>query len=255
MSFLDSLQVAHRVRWFSAHATNRLRSKTPLLSTLDPLLLQPSDYFDLSGCTSRCVRLAGVSQRGLNPPLIYRRPIGTPFPADSAGFLYFHRDSEAAPLEGGLRFRLCSNGLPSSFEAGQDLLLPTGLPWQLILPQLLNSGLRKLLEKLLSEKLVTATQISRCRELFGSRPHITPSSTLFRLGQEFPVDFEGHPTISIVTESLWRIRPTPFALRPGNNRSVWPFTGSGLARFEPSVVDGRRLVHMRITKITSPIVC
>ncbi|KAJ7183945.1 hypothetical protein C8R46DRAFT_985118 [Mycena filopes] len=139
-----------------------------------------------------------------------------PFPAQSTGFLYFHRDPDAAPLEGSPRFRLSDNTLPSSFEAGQDLLLPTGIPWQIILPQLLRPRFQQVVAQLQRENLITPTQIARCHEVFGRlRYNYHPAFILFRLAQEFPVDFGTDPTIHIVADSLLKMRLFPFYVHPG----------------------------------------
>ncbi|KAJ7183951.1 hypothetical protein C8R46DRAFT_521085 [Mycena filopes] len=262
MSFRKAVQMAHSVRRFSAVAKDSGRySKTPLLSTLNPLSLQPSDYFDLSGHRQRAIAFENTLE-STNPTIIYRRDAQgrvLPFPAQSAGFLYFHRERDAAPLEGSLRFRVSENAPPSSFEAGQDLLLPTGSPWQLILPQVLQSQstLQTLGEQLLRENLITTDQVSGCRTVFGTRHGTSPSWTLFRLSQEFPVDFQKRPTVRTVAESVRETQVFLFSFQTTSQprKHICPFTGGGLARFEPSVVDGRKFVNLRITKINTPAVC
>ncbi|KAJ7183942.1 hypothetical protein C8R46DRAFT_1068201 [Mycena filopes] len=252
------LRPTRPVRWMGGPYSMSIPrySRTPLLSTLNPLSLQASDYLDLSGHQNRAVVFAADGE-GKNPLLTYRKtPSGSviPFPAQSRGFLYFHRDPDAAPLEGGLRFRLSENELPGSFQSGQDLLLPTGSPWQLILPQVFQPKLRKFGDQLLRENLISAAQMAHCHKVFGSRRVVLPWFTLFRLTQEFPVDFGKSPTIQIVAEAVFPKQFHPFAFVAAG-KNIFPFTGTGLARFEPSVVDGRRLIHLRITKITSPVVC
>ncbi|KAJ7130712.1 hypothetical protein C8R46DRAFT_1236152 [Mycena filopes] len=257
MSFLKLLPAPRCVRGLGARS---IHSKTLRLSTLNPLLLQPSDHIDLSGCRRRAIAFTSAPPKGAtSPSLIYQEPDGgrLPFPPQSAGFLYFHRDPDAAPLEAALRFRLTKNAspLPSSFETGQDLLLPTGVPWQLILPKLLQRPFPMIVEQLLAEELITTTQISRCRSIFGSRRNMTPAFLLFRLGQEFPVDFSVDPTITSVAEELRSVQMPVFrATTWPVKTTIRPFTRAGLARFEPSVVDGHRLLHIRITKIVSPVV-
>ncbi|KAJ7156670.1 hypothetical protein C8R46DRAFT_1355817 [Mycena filopes] len=188
-----------------------------------------------------------------SPQRLYRPRRRLPFPPQLAGFLYFHRDPDAAPL---VRFRLTENTspLPSLFETALDLLLPTGLPWQLILPKLLQRPFRTIVEQLLAEELITATQISRCRSLFDSRRNVPPAFLLFRLGQEFPVDFSVDPSITSVAEELRSRVPvlsvTTWA--PENISGPAPVC-SALARFEPSLVDAHRLLHIRLTKIISPV--
>ncbi|KAJ7183974.1 hypothetical protein C8R46DRAFT_521477 [Mycena filopes] len=262
MSFRKAIQMTHSVRRFSAQSIHTSPYFAPILSTLNPLSLQPSDYFDLSGYSYRSISFTHTLE-GTKPTIRYLphdTRAAVPFPAQSAGFLYFHRERDAAPLEGSLRFRIAENKLPSSFEAGQDLLLPTGSPWQLILPQVLSARarLRPLGEQLLRENLITTTQISLCRKVFGTRSWfgLAPQFTLFRLSQEFPVDFHTRPTVTTVAESLRKALMRFFSFQTTSPRKdILPFTGSGLARFEPAVVDGRRCVHLRITKIITPAVC
>jgi hypothetical protein len=60
-------------------------------------------------------------------------------------------------LEGGVRFRVASDKAPSSFDHGHDLLLPSGLPWQIILPQVAcYKNLAATRDQLLKEHLVTS---------------------------------------------------------------------------------------------------
>ncbi|KAJ6566755.1 hypothetical protein B0H19DRAFT_713692, partial [Mycena capillaripes] len=58
-----------------------------------------------------------------------------PFPPQSSGFLYYHKNPSALPMEGSVRLRVTPDKEPSSFSRGQDLLIPSGCPWQIILPQ------------------------------------------------------------------------------------------------------------------------
>ncbi|KAJ7844832.1 hypothetical protein B0H13DRAFT_1546052, partial [Mycena leptocephala] len=66
---------------------------------------------------------------------------------------YYHRDPHATPLEGSLRFRVTADKDTAAFH---DLLLPSGCPWQIILPQLAcRSNYSRILNELLEQKLVT----------------------------------------------------------------------------------------------------
>ncbi|KAJ7720051.1 hypothetical protein B0H16DRAFT_392803 [Mycena metata] len=287
---LQPLRV-HSGRWtvrYSSVTAPTIRKKgpgrpqrSPLISTLNPELLRTSDYVDLSG--RRCIHIG--LRHNLNgdddsrSPALFRyfqtsQPIA--FPDKCAGFLYYHRDSHAAPLEGGLRFRCTPDDQPTSFSRGRDLLWPTGIPWQVIVPQLGRPMYQEFADQLLRENLASQAQISRCRELFDT-VKIYPSRILFRLDQEFPVDFASPPSLTVVAEKRQRVFFssifTSFAPAGGFLRSaqaptsdlepdepevekprlVFPFTGSAVARFEPSMVNGRRVVHMRILRIVRPI--
>ncbi|KAJ7183933.1 hypothetical protein C8R46DRAFT_1309190 [Mycena filopes] len=216
-----------------------------------------SDYLNFSGLHFRYIAFEPAT-KGLNLALYYDKParwVYPNFPPQTAGFLYFLRGAPDRPLEGTLRFRLSTDDRPSSFDAGTDLLLPTGLPWKLLLPQLLHHKLRKVSAQLLRENLVTETDIERCQQVFGKGRKIPPTATLvFRLGQEFRVDFNVDPTLHIVADSLLRVQLGAFSYQTWPSvKRIWPWTGTGLARLEPTGVDGRRFVQMRITKILTPV--
>ncbi|KAJ7032598.1 hypothetical protein C8F04DRAFT_655356 [Mycena alexandri] len=263
MAFAKPIQVLRlrTLRSVSSEATStgdrdlkpRGRPRHPLISTLNPLLVQPGDYMDLSGLKLKRIAFESSDMQtiGKKPSFCYhveRKKV--PFPDQCTGFLYYHRAPDAAPLEGSLRFRLATHSPPSS----KDLLLPTGMPWQVLLPQLARPFYKNLTDQLLRDDLVTPQQISRCRTLFGTRD-ITASLTLFRLGQEFPLNLGVARTLTVVGESLQTILINRLLTASVDKDLVYPFTGSAIARFEPSVVDGRRIVHMRITKLVTPVVC
>jgi hypothetical protein len=174
-------------------------------------------------------------------------------------------------LEGSIRFRVTSDNAPSSFNRGHDLLLPSGLPWQIALPQLAcGKGYDRICDHLLEEKLVTVEQLSQCRAMFR-HTKIHSQTVLFRLNQEFPITFSRQLVLRVVGKVLHRLKwsdvfrddaihfPFTGALisRQYLTRSfiIYP-SGSGFARFEPSTnpeYDGRRVVHLRITKIMNPV--
>ncbi|KAJ6488949.1 hypothetical protein C8R45DRAFT_993252 [Mycena sanguinolenta] len=229
--------------------------RAPMLSTLNPLLLLPSDYLDLSGKTRSAVSFPTkrIGSRAILP-YQWRNPRRLPFPPRSAGFLYYHRDRNAAPLEGSISFRVTSKSEPASFDAGHDLLLPSGLPWRIILPQIAcHTELTALRAQLLQEKLVTETQLSQCLAMLG-QGYIYPELTLFRLNQEFPIRFSGGLKLATVGDAIHRFQlNAPLFTWMENG---YPWAGSGLACFEPSTDprhSGRRVIRMRITKIVDPV--
>ncbi|KAJ7775474.1 hypothetical protein B0H16DRAFT_1507533 [Mycena metata] len=231
------------------------RPARPFISTLNPLLLEPSDYIDLSGIQYKRVHFDPFDPRApRSRRWIFYLQTGkggiSPFPDHCAGFLYYHSVPGAA-IEGSLRFRIAADATRSSFSRGHDLLLPSGVLWQRLLPQLTRPHYKHFCNQLLHEDLVTPQQISQCREIFGDRD-IQPSLTLFHIGQEFPISLDlATLTLTGVGESLHRriVIPLPSYFDPG------VFTGSLIARFEPSTVGGHRIVQIRITKIITPIVC
>ncbi|KAF8143427.1 hypothetical protein K438DRAFT_1783727 [Mycena galopus ATCC 62051] len=86
-----------------------------------------------------------------------------PFPPQSIGFLFYYRDPDAAPLEGSIRFRVVPQNTPTTFHDGHDLLLPSGRPWQITLPQIAcRAQYARIRAQLLQEKLATAEQLAQC---------------------------------------------------------------------------------------------
>ncbi|KAF7344833.1 hypothetical protein MVEN_01644600 [Mycena venus] len=252
-----------------------------IISTLNPDLLLPTDYLDLSRLDSKAIRFP-TSQRGswlsiaynANPSQGAKPPIS--FPDKSAGYLYYDRPQDAAPLEGGVRLRVvvpskaaaASPRSPSStFHHGHDLLTPIGLPWQISLPQIACSArYAVLLAELLAEYLATENQLAQCRAIFaeGRRWRVEPESTVFRLGQPFPVNLaEGIDVTVIGRDALHRLwMPDVFRVsskeegEPYNRaQSYAPWAGTALASFEPSSTPAdsdprRRIVHLRFTHIS-----
>ncbi|KAF8134729.1 hypothetical protein K438DRAFT_1947510 [Mycena galopus ATCC 62051] len=230
------------------------------ISTLNSALLLPSDRLDLSGRKSVSVSFP-KSAKDTEGTFSYETPNPeevTPFPPQSTGFLHYHRDRDAAPLEGSIRFRVTSQRAPLSLHDGYDLLLPSGLPWRITLPQVAyRTNSTTIRDQLLEENLATPEELSQCRDLFGSRRRIRPEYTLFRLNQEFPVKFSGWLQLTVVGKTTHMLQLNGmFDNSREGSRSCFPWAGSGLACFVPSISaahDGRRLVHLRITKIIDPV--
>ncbi|KAF8133594.1 hypothetical protein K438DRAFT_1883731 [Mycena galopus ATCC 62051] len=238
-----------------------------IISTLNPALLVPGDCLDLSRRKTMKVCFptsrpgsnaqASISYERYKTPSQYSEI--SPFPTNCIGFLHYHRDRAAGPLEGSVRFRVTSGSAPSSFYDGHDLVLPSGCPWQILLPQLARRTMySRIREQLLEEDLVTVEQLSQCLEIFGERGTIRPETTLFRLNQEFAVRFSGGIDITVVGEKLHRLRLSSLFRACSDGKAYFPWAGSGLACFVPSTrpqYNGRRVVHMRITKIVTPLSC
>ncbi|KAJ7620885.1 hypothetical protein DFH06DRAFT_1105789 [Mycena polygramma] len=234
------------------------------VSTLDPALVKPKDFLNLSKRKEISLGFPRESRR-TRSLLCYLLNNGRiPFPDDCKGFMYYHTHPRAAPLEGSLRFRLIKQSGSSTFDDGADLTLPSGMPWQAILPQLTGTGYSKIQDQLLHEGLITQTQVDRCLSIFGATGRrITASSTLFRLDQEFAVDFAGSIHLAIVgADALHKLAfPSVFFSNMDKAR-IWPWAGTctALARWEPStrpedVKARRRILHLRITKIIEPVRC
>ncbi|KAF7364169.1 hypothetical protein MSAN_01076200 [Mycena sanguinolenta] len=181
-----------------------------LLSTLNSSRLTPSDYLDLS-------KRDGITVRFPNSPYVRDTPKGKlryqsvdqhiPFPAQASGFLYYYRDPDAAPLEGSIRFRITPDRSPSSFALGHDLILPSGMPWQVLLIQIAcTTQYLRIRDHLLEEKLITEDQLARCNALGIDRRRTIPAATLFRLNQEFALNFGRDMCLTIVGDMLQSLR-------------------------------------------------
>ncbi|KAF7368337.1 hypothetical protein MVEN_00155100 [Mycena venus] len=231
-----------------------------MIYTLNPALLQFRDHLDLSRRQPTTIQFP-TSQSDTLALLCYERHqrLDLPFPDRSSGFLYYHRDRHAAPCEGSIRLRVTSDDDPSSFSDGQDLHLLSGCPWQIILPQVAcRRNLSRFRDQLLEESLVTEQQIAQCRRVFGDRKRILPETTLFRLAQEFPVSFTSGIYLTVVGEETHSFSFQEIFGVIYHGKRTFPWAGSALARFEPSARPehlGRRVVHLRITKIVTPVSC
>ncbi|KAJ7821372.1 hypothetical protein B0H14DRAFT_3733908, partial [Mycena olivaceomarginata] len=231
-----------------------------IISTLNPTSLLPGDYLDLSRLKEPCISFTRSRGAKRAQRLLYYPSPGlgyTAFPTACTGFLHYYRDRDAAPLEGGVRFRVTSQNAPASFQHGHDLLLPSGLPWQVTLAQVVcrtnYAGFRA---QLLEEDLVTAEQLSQCLAICGGRDKISPENNLFRMNQDFAVNFSEGSTVTVVGRALRSFQICHIFKAYAQRKHYFPWTGSGLARFEPAThprYAQRRVVHLRITKIVTPV--
>ncbi|KAJ7604722.1 hypothetical protein DFH06DRAFT_1253885 [Mycena polygramma] len=230
------------------------------ISTLNSMALQPGDHVDLSGRRRVSLRFPG-SKKATTGSIQYHKErnqknmhIVIPFPRHSSGFLYYHRAPDAAPLEGSIRLRVTPDGMPSSFPLGHDLASASGLQWQLLLLQLASQKLcTRICDQLIYENLVSPEQLARCRAITFNR--LFPSLTLFRLDQPFPVNFGSPVVLVFVGQALHRLELRSIFHTSKHGVQYAPWAGSAIARFEPSTDTGRRIVHLRILKITTPVSC
>jgi hypothetical protein len=94
---------------------------------LSPSLLSVDDFMDLSSLVGPQVWVQGDQDRQAWAVSYDRNSY--PFPAGCSGFLY-HWPGSLGPVGAQLRFRVTGSRNPASFEAGHDLLLPSGVPWK-----------------------------------------------------------------------------------------------------------------------------
>ncbi|KAJ7830447.1 hypothetical protein B0H14DRAFT_2807552 [Mycena olivaceomarginata] len=210
-----------------ARQTLDLELRQHVLSSLHPERLSSADFLHLSG---------------MNQMPVY---FGT-----AAGYLYYRSPPAGYPFAGSLRLRINSDA-----ARGSDLLRPNGVPWQIVLPQLvINEQYTSVLEQLLAEELVSPATVKACRKLFGDRKILTPNTLLFHLTQPFALRMT-QAELRLTTVGTRKIgqfvKQNLFGER--SPRMRYPFTGSILVRFELSA--DRKRMHMRVLKIVEPVAC
>ncbi|KAK6987517.1 hypothetical protein R3P38DRAFT_3450194 [Favolaschia claudopus] len=200
-----------------------------LVSNLNPASLVETDKIDIS----------------LKTQLTIPDDINNPLPSPTNPMV-------SVTVEGGVRFRLAQSPSPSSFAAAPDLLCTNGAPWQLTLPQLTCRKYPTLLDQLLHESLISPAQIAHSQHLFRDERQIYCHNLIFRLTQEFPVNFRQISLVVVGEDAIHHIGlPHPFH---ASKRGVrwYPWAGSAIARFERSTDAhhaGRRIIHLRILRI------
>ncbi|KAJ6546028.1 hypothetical protein DFH09DRAFT_1171827 [Mycena vulgaris] len=257
----------------SAPRKERAVRKLHTVLTLNPSLITPTDYLDISQRKSITIRFALAHPSGRSMLRYYsgvqsteharstqpKRFTRIPFPAHTQGFLYYSSATYASPLEGGLRFRCTTGNSPSSFHRGHDLLATPGFPWHISLPQLAcRTGYAWITKQLVYENLVTQKQLAQCQSVFGHHRPTWPHLTLFRLDSTFLLDFWKPLFLTIVGTTLHRLLISALCTDEAGGVAVFPWTGSAVALFEPSSLPehaGRRVLHIRIAKIIQPVVC
>ncbi|KAJ6546023.1 hypothetical protein DFH09DRAFT_1171811 [Mycena vulgaris] len=232
----------------SAPRKERAVRKLHTVLTLNPSLITPTDYLDISQRKSITIRFALAHPSGRSMLRYYSGASYTIAP-----------QPYASPLEGGLRFRCTTGNSPSSFHRGHDLLATTGFPWHIPLPQLAcHTGYAWITKQLVYENLVTQKQLAQCQSVFGHCDSRWPHLTLFRLDSTFLLDFWKPLFLTIVGTTLHRLLISTLCRDDAGGISVFPWTGSAIALFEPSSLPehaGRRVLHIRIVKIIQPAVC
>jgi hypothetical protein len=133
------------------------------------------------------------------------------FPHHSHGFLYCHIGSHNRDCEPyvSVRLRVTSDNSPLSFPRGEDLLVPSGFPWQISLVQLASrDNCAALAMQLVLENLVSAEQLSRCRRLltWGNKRSTMTEYTLYGIHSLFLVHFEARLYFNVVAKSLHSVQ-------------------------------------------------
>ncbi|KAJ6514282.1 hypothetical protein C8R47DRAFT_1090845 [Mycena vitilis] len=244
-------------RPYSAPA--RLDPYQHTVSSLRPENLRSSDFVELSRH-----RQARVYFNSSPQPIILhydRSTAAQPFPRSARGYLYYRSPpGHAHPLSGSLRLRIYSNS-----TVGDDLLLPNGLPWQILLPQItLHKQYSSLLQQLLEDKLVAPETVAHSQRLFGHRSILTSNHLIFSLEQlfylpmnqaELRLTIVGREKLGVfIKQNLFRDPQAPLLGPRGTKRSSaphYPYKGGILVRFELS--QERTHVLIRVVQIMAPL--
>ncbi|KAK7036056.1 hypothetical protein R3P38DRAFT_614396 [Favolaschia claudopus] len=268
--FLHSLRPYQSLRLnsSSAAAVRRRTARKPVISTLDPKQLKPSDYVDISEYLEYSIRSTTEdpnSAARTSDCITYYKHKGVehPFPQHSAGYFYFHRPPDLPPMSGALRFRCVPVNDPGAFdsEESSDLLRPDSLPWEVPLSTLSNA--RPLLrDLLLRDGLVTADEVEESMRRFPFTQS-RRSDFIFRHDQMFSIPFECMHIVTLVNDPhQFRFRSAVFGERrlvaqaAGSVRRppVFPYSGRALVRFElmklPRYSEAR--VVLRVVKMVVP---
>ena len=207
-----------------------------------------------------------------------------PFPDHARGFFYYYIAVDC-PLASSIRFRCTSSQDPATFSEGEDLLQPTGLPWQYPLAHIATMRPPYIRDRLLKAGMVTSDQVSRMHHIF-ERQQPQPSFVLYHINQLFSLKFHhGSLNLSLViNDELLRIRVlgifTDTRINPTKGdvyglpyhgmlpilttRSIFShfcsrcYAGSALARFELSKLpehSRRDTIVMRVVKFIDPPTC
>lgn len=134
---------------------------------------------------------------------------------------YHARAMPLSPVSDSIRFRLTPS--LEAFEDGQDLLLPNGLPWQIMVNHIAFDGNRKrprymaLCKKLLEDGLLNQDTISHIAHVHPAHTRFPSYRTLFALDDPFAL--EPGKDIALVVVGRGGAREFNFPL-PGYE---WPF--------------------------------
>ncbi|KAJ7278368.1 hypothetical protein C8J57DRAFT_1306752 [Mycena rebaudengoi] len=234
-----------------------------IISTLNPDHIQPTDFRDLSLRKSFTTSFLHTTPSAPELRLTYMAKgdsvkVFTPFPDNARGFLYFHSQPQISSLAGGVRLRITPQASPSSFALGNDLLMPSGIPWEVPMYRIASRKLLlKLREQLLHDRLVTEEQLAQLPKVFQDRPQFYATRILHSGHQSFPVNFERRFSLCLLGAAAPHFALFhPFCDSQGQQK-YHPFSGSGLVQFERSTLPahaGRRVMLLRITQIVRSVI-
>ena len=163
---------------------------TPVISTLKPDELLPSDFIDISYKANQLISFTcnpSTSPSDI-PQLTYYTSYGAGFPSHARGFLYYHQPLNMPPIAASVRFRCTPSNDPATFNQGSDLLRLNGLPWDISMPTILHIRSSQIRDYLLHAKIVTEAQMLQWKSVLNGKL-IHPYLALYRLDQPFLVRF------------------------------------------------------------------
>lgn len=186
-------------RHTSSKGTNG-RPRLRVIRTLNPSRLQPSDLHDVSGLVWASYHVdPNESFTKIGSSLIAYSPSNKiPFPPGTRGFLYYFSETSASPTRasnvdrnmkhGQIRFRVMPPSDATAFEDGEDLQLPTGMPWQTYVNQRRQATSRPrvcLRELMVRDGYISETESGKYRQ--SRRGSSGPA--IARFGQPFYFNF------------------------------------------------------------------
>ncbi|KZT24654.1 hypothetical protein NEOLEDRAFT_1066643 [Neolentinus lepideus HHB14362 ss-1] len=244
------------------------RKPAPIISTLIPECLSPSDFIPLDGRTAVFLRASTLR----SPTISKKDPTSlsytnssrrrVPFPAGTKGFLYWHYTPGNPALTGHIRFRITGSPNPAQFAQGEDLRLPDGHLWHIPLLRIASTQYKSLQTLLLADNIVTEYMLREAENIHdtsGSRP-TTKSPVIWRFNQTFPTLIETRVlSVWVLGYSQCLRFKLLYPFRTLNPRTAPVLACKGCAcllRFERSDLPehrGTRTVVLRIVKISELI--
>ncbi|KAG5644961.1 hypothetical protein DXG03_007331 [Asterophora parasitica] len=247
----------------ATHRGYQTKAKVPhrTIQTLNPDLLEPSDFVDLSN-----KRWATVYAQSATGFLRYpkNRQRDAQFPSNAKGFLYLHRPPSLPPIAAEIRLRLTPEPNPTLFSTGADLLCGS-IPWSIDLPQLVKVKSYAPFEaQVVSDGLIDGGFMDSLKlaweDVITRR---ADTQTLYTLAQPFEINLEDTSTLlgilttraqgCIIFDHLFRDTRAWLA-------SKHPYRGRILAHFEISPLAQHSrpasrppVLVIRVLKILTPI--
>jgi hypothetical protein len=208
---------------------NRRPSDKLVLSTLKPDELLPSDFVDMSRRCALVISFAGIpnDHHGRTQLTYYVDPNNKRFPDHARGFLYYHQPSNLLPIAASIRFRCTPSNDPATFELGEDLLSPDGLPWQVPIPTILYVKSYQMREYLLRAGIVTEDQVLQWKRVLNGKL-IHRHHALYRLDQPFIVKFHcwGPRLVAVVGNYRGPVGLDSVFCERWNAQRRYPYRGS-----------------------------